>query len=818
MRDDDPQPEADATDTGQPPSALEALLRDYRTSDDTADELMTRDGTVRPAWETFLDRFAKLQPKDVGQRFQRAAQYLHDAGVYYRAYGDSGSQERAWPLSEIPVLLTDTDWNHITEALTQRADLLEAVVADLYGPGYLVEDGHLPASLIATMPEWLRPMVGVQPRSGHHLHFIAFEIGRGPDGRWWVLGDRTQAPSGAGFAIENRVAMSRMFPEHFAGQGVARIGSFFAEFRQALEALAEGSNGRVGLMTPGLLNQAYFEHAYIARYLGCILLEGEDMVVSQGQVMVRTVDGLQPVSVLWRRLDAAFADPLELNEDSALGTPGLVDALRQQTVTLVNSLGSGVLETRAFLAFMPKICQALTGEDLKMPNIATWWCGQEAERELVKDHHGRMMIAPALGTRLPFDIDGTTVLGGQFRGAAKPSVTDWIETEGGNLVGQEVVRLSTTPVYEDGKLVPRPMSLRIFAVRTENGWRFMPGGYARVGRGGDSTAISLQQGGSVADVWLLSEPKGPQATIIEARTASETRPDLNLLPSRAADNLFWLGRYVERAEGTMRMLRAYHIRMSENSSVDAPLTDAIATALINAGVDVANPVPDALMKMLDDSVQSAARVRDRFSVDGWLALKELQAAAALLAENHRDTDTDLAMAGDDVARELSGLLRQVTGFSGLVQDNMYRFTGWRFLSIGRALERAMGIAAMLALFTDRHAPDGSLDLAVELGDSGITHRRRYAITTNRNTVIDLLALDGRNPRALLYQLNRIRSLSARLPGAEKHGRLADFHRTIIRVQTDIELQRPRTLDTNALWATRTALAEASNQLTARYFR
>lgn len=797
-------------------SRFRKLVDDYRPPADTADELVDPNGKLRPVWETFLRRFSRHTVPEIDRRFHRAEQYLHDAGVYYREYDHDGSREAAWPLSHIPVLLSEEDWDTISEGLIQRAELLETIVADLYGPGHLVRDGHLPAALVASMPEWLRPMVGVEPRSGHHLHFIAFEIGRGPDGTWWVLGDRTQAPSGAGFAIENRVAMSRMLPEFFADNSVARIGGFFASFRRALEGLSDGQPGQVGVLTPGLLNQAYFEHAYIARYLGFILLEGEDLVVRRGQVMVRTVDGLQPVSVLWRRLDAAWADPLELNETSQLGTPGLVGALRQQSLTLVNSLGSGVLETRAFLAFIPRICQALLDEPLKMPNIATWWCGQAAERAHVQSNNHKMMIAPALATRLPFDVDGSTVLGGEFRGSAKQPVSDWIESEAGSLVGQEAVRLSTTPAWENGRLVPRPMSLRIFAARTPDGWTLMPGGYARTGQSDDSTAISLQQGGSVADVWLMSASQGGQASIADVRSMLGARPDLSLLSSRAADNLFWLGRYVERAEGTMRLLRAYHVRLGENAAEDMPLQRAMVEALTILGVDVADPVPDALLNMLNAAVQSAAQVRDRFSLDGWLALKELQAAAEVLAENARDSAE--LQDGDELAREISGLLRQITGFSGLVQDNMYRFTGWRFLSIGRAMERATDTCAMLARFADPNAPEGALDLAVELGDSGITHRRRYTITTNRQTVIDLLALDGRNPRALLYQLNRIRSLAAQLPGAEDNGRLAEFYRTVIRVQTDIELQRPSTLDSAALWQTRQALGELSDQLSARYFR
>lgn len=797
------------------------LIADYTPHPQGADELIDAGGRVRTVWAGLLTEFARLGPDGVRQRTQRAEQYLRDAGVFFRVYGEEGPSERAWPLSHVPVLLADSDWQSIQAGLTQRADLLEEIVADLYGEARLVREGHLPAALVARMPDWLRPMVGVAPRSGHYLHFIAFEIGRGPDGGWWVLGDRTQAPSGAGFAIENRVAMSRMLPESFAGGRIARIGGFFRDFRDALERLAAKglrvgeAPGEVGVLTPGLLNDAYFEHAYIARYLGFILLEGEDLVVRDGRVMVRTVAGLKPVSVLWRRLDASYADPLELDETSRLGTPGLVGALRQQEVTMVNALGSGVLETRAMLAFLPRICQALRGERLLLPNIATWWCGQATEREHVKAHTDRMMIGPALSTRLPFDAETATVLGGQFRAGSQASVNDWIDAEGAALVGQEAVRLSTTPALVDGRLVPRPMSLRVFATRTERGWAFMPGGYARIGRTEDPTAISLQQGGSVADVWVIRDRPARGATIAEARYETRARGDLTVLPSRAADNLYWLGRYVERAEGTMRLLRAHHARLSESADPDAPLLTEIDLALWRSGVSTRTPIPEGLLDMLGAAVNSAAQVRDRFSEDGWIALTDLRLTAQEAAAEYADAES-----GDEdaIARILSLLLRQVTGFSGLVQDNMYRFTGWRFLSLGRALERATGTAAVLAQFTADDVPEGGLDLAVEYADSAMTHRRRFTIATNRETVVDLLALDGRNPRSVLYQLNRIRTLAARLPGAEDHGHLSEFYKAVIRTQTGLELSDPETLDPDALWALRSAMSEISDLLSAAYLR
>ncbi|MEM9782559.1 MAG: alpha-E domain-containing protein [Pseudomonadota bacterium] len=288
-----------------------------------------------------------------------------------------------------------------------------------------------------------------------------------------------------------------------------------------------------------------------------------------------------------------------------------------------------------------------------------------------------------------------------------------------------------------------------------------------------------------------------------------------MLPSRAADNLYWLGRYVERSEGTMRLLRAHHARLSESADPDAPLLTEIDLALWRGGVSTRSPIPEGLLDMLGAAVNSAAQVRDRFSEDGWIALTDLHRTAQEAAEEFSEAESD---SEDAIARILSLLLRQVTGFSGLVQDNMYRFTGWRFLSLGRALERATGTASVLAQFTADDAPEGALDLAVEYADSAMTHRQRFTIATNRETVVDLLALDGRNPRSVLYQLNRIRSLAGRLPGAEDRGHLSDFYKAVIRTQTDMELSDPATLDPDALWALRGAMSEISDLLSAAYLR
>jgi uncharacterized circularly permuted ATP-grasp superfamily protein/uncharacterized alpha-E superfamily protein len=790
--------------------AVARLLASYHPPAGAADELFDPEGRVRPVWRDFIGHFARLSPDEVAGRFARGDQYLRDAGVFFRRYDAQGTVERAWPLAHIPVLLEEAEAARLARGLIQRANLLEMVLADLYGANRLVAEGHLPASLIAGSGEWLRPLVGIPPRGGHYLHFIAFEIGRGPDGTWWVLGDRTQAPSGAGFALENRVATARVFTDLYADANVHRLAGFFREFRSTLQRLSPDPESRIAILTPGPLNDTYFEHAYIARYLGFMLLEGEDLTVEHGRVMVRTVAGLRPVSVLWRRLDAAFADPLELDGTSRLGTPGLVGALRQGSVTLVNALGSGVLETRALLAFMPRIARALLGERLILPNIATWWCGQAAERAYVRKNRDRLMIGPALSTRLPFEHDETTVLGRQLREQARSSFDDWIEANGAGLVGQEAVMLSTTPAYVDGGLVPRPLSLRVFLARTATGWEVMPGGFARIGNSLDPTAIAMQRGGTAADVWVVSDRPVDNFSMLETTSGSYSRVAPGVLPSRAGDNLFWLGRYVERAEGIMRMARAYHIRLAETADPEAPLTVHLANHLGGLGIELDRAIPRALTDILGSAILSAGNVRDRFSIDGWLALNDLSRTANRMAER--------VSAGDDAARALSVLLRKITGFSGLVHENMYRFTGWRFLSIGRSLERAMAMAGALAALSDAEAPDGALDLAIEIGDSVMSHRRRYSVTTSLWTVVDLLALDTLNPRSVLYQLSEIRDHVSFLPNATVNGQLSPLTRRLLQVHTALAVATPETIDPALLRALIRDIADLSDLLSETYLR
>ncbi|MER9909698.1 circularly permuted type 2 ATP-grasp protein [Mesorhizobium sp. M0050] len=786
-----------------------SLLEHYQPIDGVVDEMVDASGHPRPAWAPFIEALEELGPEKLGQRFARADQYLRDAGVYYRVYDKAGANEREWPLAHIPLLIEDKEWAGISAGLVQRAELFEEIVADIYGPNRLIEKGILPAGLIAASPEYLRPVVGTMPASGHFLHFCAFELGRGPDGSWWVLGDRTQAPSGAGFALENRVATTRALSDIYGEMHVHRLAGFFRRFRDALIGMAKENDGRVAILTPGPLNETYYEHAYIARYLGIMLLEGEDLTVSGGKLMVRTVSGLMPISVLWRRLDAAFADPLELRSDSHIGTPGLVEAIRRGTVSTVNALGSGLMETRALLAFLPKISRALRGEELLLPSVATWWCGQATERAHVLANIDRMVIGPALSTRLAFEDDGQTRLGSALTPEERIALIARIESDGSGFVGQEAVTLSTTPVYVGSWLEPRPASLRVYLARTPDGWTVMPGGFARVGLSLDPTAIAMQRGGQAADVWVVSDRSVERETLLPQEHDSFVRTMPGSLPSRAAENLTWLGRYIERSEDTVRILRAYHVRLAETSDPDMLLLADIRDYLEPFGIDLEAAIPPGLIGTLDSAVYSAGQIRDRFSPDGWLALKDLSKTIHQFA-------TTVAP-GDDATRAMTVMLRKLAGFSGLLHENMYRFTGWRFLEIGRRIERGIQIARTLARLTRSGAPDGSLDMMLEIGDSVMTHRRQYPVRAGRRTVIDLLALDPLNPRSILFQLERLKAEIGLLPSVGPEGHMSVAAKEILQLNTAIAVMEPSEMSAEVLDDLATEIGNLYSSLAKAYF-
>src|SRR3982075_3392072 len=525
--------------------------RDYVRLPGIPDEYIAQDGTPREVWTRFFEAFATLAPADIERRFGSADRHLREAGVTYRAPGETA--DRLSPLSHLPLLIDEAEWQQLTAGIVQRAQLLELVLSDLYGEGRLVAEGAIPAAAIAGSTEYLRSVCGVEPPGGRYLNLYAADVGRGPDGRWWVLGDRTQAPSGAGYALENRLVLSRAFATLYKSMNVERVAPFFEAFRDSLRASADRDEPRIGLLTPGTFSETYFEHATLARYLGFMLVEGDDLAVSGDRIHIRTVAGLKRLDVLLRRVDSNFLDPLERDASSHLGVPGLIDVLRRNGVVVANMPGSGVLETRALLGFLAPLSRRFFGEELKMPNSATWWCGQKSAREEVLSRLDEVAIEGAYGRGVPGFQSNGPVLPSQLPASERERLIAAINERGIDFVGQELVRLSTMPVWDQGRIAPRPFVLRVFAAATPDGWIIMPGGFCRLADQPDARAVSMGDGARAADVWVVSDKAVSTATLLPTGDSVRIRRIAGVVPSRAADNLFWLGRYLERAEATLRL-------------------------------------------------------------------------------------------------------------------------------------------------------------------------------------------------------------------------------------------------------------------------
>ncbi|MGB8277274.1 MAG: circularly permuted type 2 ATP-grasp protein [Methylovirgula sp.] len=802
-----------------------ALTANYRPLPNIPDEFIDGNGRQRAHWVRFLEALCGLDAEDIDHRFATADRHIRDAGVSYRAYGDTS--ERAWPLSHLPLLIEAAEWQEIATGIAQRARLLEAVLSDIYGAGELIKGGDLPAAAVTGSPDFLHPLCGVEPRGGKHLLLYAADLGRGPDGRWWVLGDRTQAPSGAGYALANRLVMSRAFPALYRDMNIERLAPFFQAFRRGLTAMATRSDPRICLLTPGPYNETYFEQAYLARYLGFLLVEGGDLTMRAGEIHVRTIAGLKRADVIWRRIDSDFADPLELNGKSHLGVPGLVEALRSGGVVLANALGSGVLETPALLSFLPRLCQRILGEDLYLPNVATWWCGQKHEQEDVIAYLDGMAITGAFGNPVLDHKPNEAVVGAALSAAEKKRLIADISRRGIDFVGQEVVKLSTTPVWDNGKLTPRPFVVRVYAARTEEGWRVMPGGFCRISDRLDARAVTMGVGVRSADVWVLAEAPVEHVTLLPTDETVRIRRLMGNLPSRAADNLFWLGRYLERAEATLRLIRCLAGRMIDTDAQNNPQREVerIASLFIAWGAVPAKPAAEGMrlaaialhgepeygsaLSLVRDAHRAASFIRERLSTDTWRLIDELANGLSREEESLR-TEAE-AIERSDAA------LQTIAAIAGLAQENMNRGAGWHFLEIGRRIERAINTCRFARHFGHADAPAEDLDLLLDLIDSPITYRSRYMMGVALAPVRDMALLDPFNPRSVAFQIERLADHLAGLPSLSDDGMLETPRRMALKLSADVATAVASQLDNAKILAFEQTLLGLADAIAARYF-
>jgi uncharacterized circularly permuted ATP-grasp superfamily protein/uncharacterized alpha-E superfamily protein len=797
--------------------------RDYVGLPGIPDEFIAPDGSQREVWTRFLDAFGELTPGEIERRFGAADRHLREAGVTYRAPGEN--TDRLWPLSHLPLLIDEAEWQQLCEGIVQRAQLLELVLGDLYGEGRLIAEGAVPAAAIAGSPEYLRPVRGIAPPGGRYLNIYAADVGRGPDGRWWVLGDRTQSPSGAGYALENRLVLSRAFASLYKSMNVERVAPFFEAFRDSLRASADRDEPRIGLLTPGAFSETYFEHATLARYLGFLLVEGDDLAVSGDRVHIRTVAGLKRLDVLLRRVDSNSLDPLELDASSQLGVPGLIDVLRKNGVVVANMPGSGVLESRALLGFLPSLSRRFFGENLKVPHIATWWCGQEAAREEVLSRLDDFAIEGAYGRGVPGFPGNGPVLAAGLSPSDRERLIAAINNRGIDYVGQELVRLSTTPVWDKGRITPRPFVLRVFAAATSDGWTVMPGGFARIAEQLDARAVSMGDGARAADVWVVSDKAVSTASLLPPVDAVRIRRIAGWVPSRAADNLFWLGRYLERAEATLRLVRALGVPLRDAGKGAATAqysADRIQRLLVTWGAtsltarsQPAKIAAEALqgeerfgsaLSLVRAAQRNATSLRERLSPDAWQVITEM---AERLAHEVEDDD------GIVSAAELT--LQELASFAGLAQENMNRAAGWRFLEMGRRVERAINTTRFARQFAYDEAGDEDLDILLTLVDCQITYRSRYLVGPLLAPVRDLVVLDPYNPRSVAFQVSALNDHIASLPTLKEGGLIERPHRLAVALQATLTAGEAGALDIKSLFALEQDLLTLADAIGLHYF-
>ena len=748
------------------------LLDRYPLTAGSYHELLDERGGVRAHWRRLFDQLQRSTPAQLEQRQALLSRQIQENGVTYNVYADPDGADRPWELDLLPNLIPAEEWQQIAAGVAQRAGLLNAVLADLYGPQQLLADGLLPAELVFGHNNYLWPCQGVQPPGGTYLHLYAVDLARAPDGRWWVTADRTQAPSGAGYALENRQIVSRAFPELYRDLRVQYLAGFFRTLQDTLarQAPAGSETPLVVLLTPGRFNESYFEHLYLARQLGYPLVEGSDLTVRDAKVYLKTLAGLRRVHAVLRRLDDDFCDPLELRTDSALGVPGLLEAVRQGNVLVANALGSGVLESPGLPGFLPAIAEKLLGEELLLPSVASWWCGEPPVLDKALEQLDELLVRASFPSQ-----SFAPVFGRDLDEAQRAELAERLKARPYAYVAQALAQLSQAPVWqpEEGQLAPRAIGMRVFAVASAEGYRVMPGGLTRVAAEADAEVVSMQRGGASKDTWVLGERHAggePWQWLRPLGVADLVRSD-PYLPSRVVENLYWFGRYSERCEDGARLLRIMLARYVDDDDDPQALQTALSLAeslgllpdaesgelqqrLLEAllGEDW----PGSLRGNLQRLQWVAGSVRGKLSQANWQALLELQREAQGLSSEQADFGELLDF--------LDRLLLSLAALSGFALDDMTRDDGWRFLMIGRCIERLQFLCDSLANFlTSSAAQDQSaLEWLLELGNSSITYRTRYLASAQLIPVLDLLLLDEQNPHAVLFQVRTLLRSLARL--------------------------------------------------------
>ncbi len=783
------------------------LERSGNTAKPFFDELAAPGGVVREHWKKIAHAYDELGIEKMEQRSREISQELRDNGVTYNVYSDPDGINRPWKLDPVPMVFSQQEWESIERGLVQRAELLNLIISDIYGERKLIKEGFIPFEMVFTHKGFLRQADKIKIPGKFQLIQYSADLVRGPLGKMWVLHDRTDAPSGAGYTLENRAAMTRVFPDLIRENQVRKISSYYQTLKNTLTRLAvqNKENPRVVLLSPGTANETYFEHAYLASSLGFTLVFGQDLTVSDGYVWLKTLKGLEKVDVIVRRVDDIFCDPLEFLGDSHLGVVGLMEAVRQQKVTIINPLGGRILENPGLMAFLPRLCKHLLNEELILPSVATWWCGHEKEKKYVLDN------LPFLITRSIYrSNENRPYIGSELSKKQLDDLRKEINTRPYLYVAQEVVSFSTTPSLVDNNLEACNAVFRSYIVADmdKEVYHVMPGGLSRSFPTKGEFIISNQTGGISKDTWVLGP--SPQSQVKAIVNQPILRQVKNILPSRTGESLFWLGRYLDRAVSNVRMMRIVLKMYNERDDEIHPETNETLVILLKCLSTLTGTLPGfsspdqhklrqpekellslavetgrsgTLAQSLQSFLTNGYAVRDRLSLDTWRILDSISEEFELMKENGNDLRK--------IYHNLDQFIIKLMAFIGLNNDNMTRASSWRLLNIGRFLESSLNTCTILqAALANDVKPEVEkqlMELVLMCNESLVTYRYLYRSTLQLPGVLNLLLVNEDNPKSVAFLIAKIDEHLAHLPDNHTEGGLSPAHKKLLEALTMIRL-------------------------------
>lgn len=822
------------------------LIGNYKTIPGVYDELYDAEGQIRNKYKFLVKSFQELGPAELLNRRRDTDRILRENGVTYNLYQSDSpeAKERPWDLDLFPLVMESEEWRILERGLNQRADLLDALVRDVYSKRRLLHEKKIPPEILFNETSFLRACDGMYD-SNHFLTknpallFFVCDIIRAADGNFYVLNDRVQAPSGSGYSLENRIVLSRIFPSMYRDAMVHRVAVYFRSLRKSLTQLA-GVSGRepvIVLLTPGPSNETYFEHAYLAGYLGYTLVQGEDLTVRKNKVYMKTVEGLQQIDLILRRVDDDFMDPLELRGDSLLGVPGLLESVRSGHVKIANPIGTGFLENRALLPFYSDLCRFYLGEDLILPMAPTYWMGTLHHFQLVLQNPEKYVFKTV--SRTDEEKPVTFI---ELSGARKDSFLQKLNSSPNRFIAQEMIASATVPVLGENGFRPGRAIMRTFVSSSGSGYQTMAGGLVRVSPSLDDFFITSQRGAWSKDLWVLATETQKEESLLVPKSDQVliSRKSAGV-PSRVADNLFWLARYLERSENQTRVIReaTYKILQVEDGYERESLENSLklVTHVTNsypgfigddAGELFLNPFPElqrlttnrqivgSLAFHLKSLVTASKSVRDRLSEDMKKILLHLEDQSIHEIESY-----------DQIIDYLQKIIVNLSSLTGLSFENMSREAGWYFLNLGRRIERSINMILMLQgmIRWDKFRDKSSFETFLRINDIRLTYNRRYSGKIDQESVLDILLFDTTNPRSFAYQLEQINSDIKFLPGKDEKVVYSE-DRAALQLYTHFKMKdisiffaSENPLESVSIWLEElhTFLKQLSEALSGRYF-